>query len=220
MKTVDIIASDKPSGAAWPLYRALVGVGIVCALLIVGVFLYTLPHIERNRAELLDKAILRIFPHATQVRQFALEQAVYAAFDAAGELLGVALQTQAMGYQDTVQILYGYDPNRQAIVGMQVLESRETPGLGDKIEHDPRFLQNFANLEVQLADDGQSLAHPIELVKPGQKTQPWQIDGISGATISSAAVARMLRRSSDHWIPMLYNMRAQFRPQVEAADGN
>ena len=46
-----------------------------------------------------------------------------------------------MGYQDVIRILlYGYSPEHQAIVGMRVLESRETPGLGDKIEKDPAFL--------------------------------------------------------------------------------
>ena len=53
---------------------------------------------------------------------------------------------------------------------------------------DVAFLGNFRALDVQLAADGQSLARPIELVKPGQKTQAWQIDGIAGATISSAAI--------------------------------
>ena len=60
MSSVDIIASDQQQQPAWPMYRALVGVGVVCALLIVGVFLYTLPIIEVNRAEALRKAIFQV----------------------------------------------------------------------------------------------------------------------------------------------------------------
>jgi electron transport complex protein RnfG len=39
-------------------------------------------------------------------------------------------------------LLFGYDPEQQKIVGFYVLESKETPGIGDKIEKDP-FLSNM-----------------------------------------------------------------------------
>ena len=48
---------------------------------------------------------------------------------------------------------------------MQVLASKETPGLGDKIEKDAAFLANFEALDVAGAADGQTLQHPIEAVK-------------------------------------------------------
>ncbi len=38
--------TTRPPG--WPMYRALVGVGLVCALLIVSVYLTTMPVIARN----------------------------------------------------------------------------------------------------------------------------------------------------------------------------
>ena len=40
---------------------------------------------------------------------------------------------------------------------MQVLESKETPGLGDKILHDRDFLANFESLDVSLKSDGSGL---------------------------------------------------------------
>ena len=45
-----------------------------------------------------------------------------------------------MGYQDTIRVIYAYSFADRAIVGMQVLESKETPGLGDKIEIDADFV--------------------------------------------------------------------------------
>ncbi|MDX1733908.1 MAG: FMN-binding protein [Halioglobus sp.] len=218
MSRPEIIASDATPRPAWQMYRAMVGTGIFCALLIVAVFLYTLPVIERNRAAALEKAVLEVLPGATRFRRYDLEQPVYAAFDAGGELAGIALEAQRMGYQDTIRILYGYDPARQAVVGMQVLESRETPGLGDKIEKDPVFVDNFTALDVRLAADGTQLANPIVLVKPGQKTRPWQIDAISGATISSQAIADMLRDSTVRWVPLLWGMRSEFSADEEAGD--
>jgi electron transport complex protein RnfG len=212
----DIIATDAAPRPAWPMYRAMVGIGVLCALLIVAAFVYTRPVIERNLAAELERAVLQVVPGAVTFQRHDLERPVYAAFGADGKLAGIALEAEGMGYQDTVRILYGYDPQRQEIVGMRVLQSRETPGLGDRVEHDPAFLANFTALDVGLAASGDRLAHPVELVKSGQKTAPWQIDAISGATITSSAIARMLAASTARWVPQLYKMRAQLARPGEA----
>ena len=210
----------------WPMYRALVGVGMVCGLLIVSVFVLTLPVIARNEAAALQAAVFEVLPGATAKASFLLaedgnfrsaregddpRQMVHAGYDAEGALVGVAIPAEGMGYQDVIRILYGYSPHQQAIVGMQVLASKETPGLGDKIEKDPAFLANFQALDVSLAADGQSLAHPVEAVKTGAKTSAWQIDGITGATISSKAIANTLRHSSAYWLPLLYPRQAELQ---------
>jgi electron transport complex protein RnfG len=214
-------SAERP--ASWPMYRALVGVGVVCGLLIVSVFVLTLPVITRNEAEALQQAVLEVLPGAVAKASFTLATdgsfhragegdtgaQVHAGYDAEGRLVGVALESQGMGYQDVIRILYGYAPRQQAIVGMQVLASKETPGLGDKIEKDPAFRANFQALDVRLAAGGESLEHPIEVVKHGTKTSPWQIDGITGATISSKAIAHILRRSSARWVPRLFGRQAE-----------
>ena len=46
-------------------------------------------------------------------------------------------------------------------------------------------------------------AHAIVSVRNGSKTEPWQIDAISGATISSKAVARMLNDSAQQAAPVI-----------------
>lgn len=214
---------------AWPLYRALVGVGVVCGLLIVSAYVLTGPLIARNEAEALQQAVLQVLPGAVARTTFALgadgrfrlaragdtpQQLVHAGYAADGTLVGVAIEAQGMGYQDVIRLLYGYAPARQAIVGMRVLASKETPGLGDKIEKDPNFSANFSALDVSLGADGQGLAQPIAAVKQGTKTTPFQIDGITGATISSNAVAAILRQSSAQWVPLVYRLQAQF-----ASDG-
>ena len=137
---------------------------------------------------------------------------VFAGFDQAGKLVGLAIEARAMGYQDFIQLLYGYSIDTQAIIGIRVLESRETPGLGDRIESDANFLRNFEHLDVSVDSAGTQLAHPIEFVKPGAKSADWQIDGITGATISSRATAGMIRDSAAHWIPLVYPRRSDFRP--------
>ena len=135
---------------------------------------------------------------------------VYAGYDEEHAIVGLALKARGMGYQDVVKLLYGYSFEKQAILGISVLESRETPGLGDRIETDPGFVENFGILDVSLAPEGGALAHLIEFVKPGKKIAAWQIDGISGATITSRATADMLRESSARWVPIVHPRVAEF----------
>ena len=91
-----------------------------------------------------------------------------------------------------------------------MLESRETPGLGSRIGTDATFLRNFERLDVSLTSDRRKLAHPIEVVRAGERNQPWQIDAISGATVSAQAVGNILQQSAEFWIPKLLNNKETF----------
>jgi electron transport complex protein RnfG len=205
----------------WRMYRTLVGIGTLCGLVIVGVFQTTAPVIAHNKAVALEKAVFAVLPdtHKKYTYQYNLDNnftllttadpsaeklpLVHVAYDKNGQLIGFALTAQGMGFQDTIELIYGYVPGKDAIVGFRVLGSRETPGLGSKIETDKAFLENFTQLDVTLSEDQSALAHAIETVKAGKKTQPWQIDMITGATISSQAIGRILQNSSSNWLPLL-----------------
>ncbi|MBI1352876.1 MAG: FMN-binding protein [Acidobacteria bacterium] len=213
--------------SAWPLYRAMVGVGLLCGGLIVTVFELTKPVIARNQAEALQAAVFQVLPGVASSRAFryadpdgfrplepgapADETVVHAGYDASGAFVGVAVEASGMGYQDVIRLLYGYSPVQQRIVGLRVLESKETPGLGDKIQSDAAFAENFDSLDAQLDAASAALAHSIVAVKHGAKTQPWQIDGITGATISSNAVANALNRSVSAWAPRIQAHAAQLQ---------
>jgi electron transport complex protein RnfG len=76
---------------------------------------------------------------------------------------------------------------------MEVLESKETPGLGDKIIKDLEFVGSFRDLAV----DPELVA-----VKKG-RTHENEVDAISGATISSNAVVRIINESNARWLERL-----------------
>jgi electron transport complex protein RnfG len=208
------------------MYRAMVGVGVFCGLLIVTAFQVTQPIIERNKAEALQEAIFHVLPNTSTSRTYRLdkagdfkllegkahgEQLVYAGYDDREELVGLAVEAQGMGYQDVIGLIYGYSFAEEAIIGIQVLESKETPGLGDKIETDPGFLENFEALDVSLRDDLSELANPIVPVKHGEKSHPWEVDGITGATISSVAIAKILNQSAQYWVPRIQSHLGDFQ---------
>lgn len=209
----------QPSTPATPSTAMLVTLGLVAALsgfLVVLAYQITTPMIEENKRRAIERALYQVLPGAVSRHDFVLtadgvapvdETAapagtrLYAGYDAAGGLVGVALEAAAQGYQDVIRLLYGYDPDCQCIRGIQVLKMAETPGIGDKIAKDPEFLDNFRALDVSLNAGGDGLRHPVVAVKHGEKTEPWQIDAISGATISSNAVGRMLNDSAQTALP-------------------
>lgn len=215
------------AGSTSRIYAVVLSVGVLCSLAIVTTYEVTRPVIAGNRIAQLRRAILDVIPDADSIAAFKFDEKagkfsqvpeatgdaelVYAGFDTSGEVMGIAIAAQGTGYQDAIRLLYGYVPQTQSVVGIRVLESRETPGLGDRIETDDHFLNNFALLDVRMRGDGERLEHEIEFVKPGAKTEAWQIDGISGATISSRAVAEMIRGSTNLWVPRIHRNQSQIR---------
>ncbi len=185
--------------------------GLISGLILVFVYLATKPRIERNRAEAMRAAIYKVLPGTDSIEAFKLDASGLAAFegkagaptketlvyrgrDANDRVIGWAVPASGPGFQDDIVLIYGFDPARQAIIGMEVLESRETPGLGDKIAFDEAFRANFKELKLE---------PKLELVKKGEKTAPHQVDAITGATISARAVVNILSKSTDEWVPRL-----------------
>ena len=217
------MAAQGASAGSWGMMAALAGVAALAGILIALAYELTLPIIKANKARALRQSVFEVLPNATQVATFKLlpdgsvapvtgedEKSVkfYAGYDAQGKFRGVAIEAQGQGFQDVIKVLYGYDPQTQQVVGMRVLESKETPGLGDKIGNDPQFLANFADLDVRLADDARALLHPLQVVKKGAREEKWQIDAITGATISSKAIGKMMNESTRTRLPqVIHNLK-------------
>ena len=205
------------------MYRAFVGVATICGIVIFFVYQITAPIIADNQDRALEAAIYKVLPEVVSKKVFYLDTAgsfvteelqsnhvIYATYNLNQQLLGFAIPAQGMGYQDNIHLLYGYDPYQQAVVGIQILHSRETPGLGSRIEDDPKFVENFHRLDVRLNKAMNALANAIVLVKPGKKTEAWEIDSISGATISSKAVGNIIQQSASFWLPKIKQHYKEF----------
>ena len=206
------------------MLQAMVGIGVICALLIVLTYEGTLPRVEKLKEEALQKAIFQVIPGAERTETFILDHGklkrsdakaetalrIYAGFDASNQFVGWAIEAAGQGYADVIKVLYGYDPIQERIIGFQVLESKETPGLGDKIEKDQRFLDNFKNMDAGLTADKSKKINAIVTVKSGNKQNEWEVDGITGATISSRAIAAILDSSTEQWGPILVGQLGMF----------
>lgn len=200
----------KPTSGA----RMIMALGLVAMLsgfLVVLVYQLTLAPIAANKQAMIEKAVFQVLPNATQRADFVVTDQgifpegegmpIYAGYNDQGELQGIAAETAAQGYADLIYLLYGYDPRCQCITGIKVLKMAETPGLGDKIITDDAFVANFNALDAKLNAEGSALAHAIVTVKHGTKQNPWEIDAISGATVSSNAVGKALNLGGQGLLP-------------------
>ncbi len=190
------------------LVATLTMAGLFSGFAIVGAWEATRPTILANQAEALRLAVFDVVPGAHGLQRLAWrddalgahpegdadEPVVYGAYDADGSLLGYAIPAQGAGFQDTIRLLDGFDPDSENVIGMRVLDSRETPGLGDKIIKDQKFVGSFDQLETSPA---------MEVVGKGKKTGANQVEAISGATISSKAVVNILLEAHEGWSPRL-----------------
>lgn len=178
------------------LVFSLATVGFIVGVVIVASFEATKETIRKNKEEALQAAVFRVVPGAKRVEPWVGPdgKTYYIGYDEQGGVAGVAIEAAGQGFQDTIRILYGYSPKENAVVGMEVLESKETPGLGDKIGSDPQFQSNFDKLVVE---------REVVLVKHGEKKNPWEIEAITGATVSSRAITNILRESLARVLPIL-----------------
>jgi electron transport complex protein RnfG len=206
-----------PQVSSGRLIAVLGSVAMISGLLIVMVYQWTLPTITEQKRKALEAAVLKVIPGANSIKAFVVEGKnlapatdanatglhLYVGYDDKGDLKGIAAEGSGQGYADAVKILYGYAPECECITGFTVVSSRETPGFGDKLSTDASFLENFKALDARLNGDRSGLANEIVTVKHGTKTQPWQVDAISGATVSSRAVGRALNSSASIVLPAL-----------------
>ncbi len=202
------ISAQQKEAGSFRLIATLVVAGMISGFALSGAYQVTKPTIDANKARELRIGVFKVVPGSSNLqvlvqRDEALvpvgeeevydQEVIYAAYDDNAHFLGYAIVGQAPGYQDTIRLLYGYNPSSQRIIGMYVLESRETPGLGDKIYKDADFLANFTDLAVQ---------PQIIIVKDG-RTADNEVDAITGATISSKAVVKIMNSGNEKWLPLL-----------------
>lgn len=193
------------------LIATLAVAGALAGLLIVIVNLHTKPIIDKWKAEQLQLAVYEVLPGVERYDTFYLVEGalslelpagakesefkrVYVGRDENGQTTGVAMSRGEAGFQDIVMVIFGYDPAAGTVSGMKILDSKETPGLGDKIFKDMEFVNQFF--------DGRPA--PLLGVKKGAgKGQANEIDMITGATISSKVVIQIINNGLEEWKPIL-----------------
>lgn len=162
----------------------LVIVGVISGGALVCVYNYASPLIERNEGKALREAIYKVLPEAKSFHEITKDGIVlYEGLDDKGNVVGYAFKAKGFGYQSEIEIIAAIDADLQELRGMEVLESLETPGLGAEIANEP-FKRQFRGLSVL----------PKIIFTKEKVTQKNEIQAITGATISTQAVIKILNK--------------------------
>jgi Na+-translocating ferredoxin:NAD+ oxidoreductase subunit G len=112
------------------------------------------------------------------------------------------------GYNGEIQLLLAVRGNG-TLIGVEVIEHRETPGLGDRIESERSdWLRQF---------DGASLANPRQ-AEWKVKRDGGRFDQLTGATITPRAVVRAVREALDYL--RHHRIAWQIRPDAPSGEAS
>ena len=207
-------APERTAAPAWRLVATIALGGAFAGALVAYVYDRTLPAIQRyadariegavrevlagparlDTLYLVGDALSRTPPAGVELRETTR---VYVGYTRNGSRIGVAVEAAAPGFADEVRLMVGFNPATSALTGYAVLSQKETPGLGDKIAKDTAFLGRFPGKVAPLSGTKNST------------TDPAMVQTITGATISSRAVIRIINEAVARWRPRLASFEQQ-----------
>ncbi len=126
------------------------------------------------------------------------------------EIRLIVLPVRGQGY---ASILYGYlglagDAN--TIVGLNFYKHGETPGLGAQVDN-PLWRVNWQGKKVRDPEGRLRIGVARRPLGPGDPNAPYQVDGLTGATLTSQGVNNLVRfwLGDDGFGPFLNRIRSQ-----------
>ena len=174
--------------------------GSVLTTALVGVDLYTAPRIEKNRVFKIKSRVLdaldipytskdeveKQFSESVETRgirgkNFYVSQDGNIAF----EIVGSGLWGPMSGVLALLADL-------ETIKGISIIHQEETPGLGGRIAEQD-YLDKFS---------GKKIVPELKITPPGKAGAENEVDGVTGATLSSKAFERMINAQAKEYISL------------------
>lgn len=170
--------ADKGKTSIVRITLNLVLASILSGCVVAGAYALAEPRILENRKAMSEEAMRRLVPAATD---FVADGANgrYEARSQSG-IEGYIVPVEGRGYGGTIKMTAAIDA-RGRLLGFEILSHNETPGLGDRAT-ESAFRDQFKGRK----------GGELEVTKTGEKGK---IDAISGATITSKAVATALDKA-------------------------
>lgn len=178
----------------------LAAIAAICTALVATTYHLTKERIAANEQAFLERKLAPVLsglsyegsiseskrvvkaPHDLPGREDALIYRVYADNEPVAALFAV---TAPDGYAGPIRILLGVDMNG-VVTGLRILEHRETPGLGDKIE------ESKSDWVYQF--NGKSLGNP-DIEQWSIRRDGGDFDQLSGASVTPRAVIAAIRET-------------------------
>ena len=140
------------------------------------------PLIEANKLADTMRQIPVLVPGAVSgIPDTLAGQRIFRALDASEQPVGTVLAAAGQGFADRIELLVALDRDNTHITGLYIVDQKETPGLGDFITKD-KWRAQFA---------GKPADQRLTVTKTGAQ-KVTEVDGVTGATISSEAVVSIV----------------------------
>lgn len=147
--------------------------------------------------------------NAAGVARVPHQALVYELRDAGGKLDLVILPIRGMGLWSTLYGFIALDADLRTIRGLTYYEHGETPGLGGEVDN-PRWKGLWPGRRA-FGDGGEVRIEVIRGRAGAPDADPFRVDGLAGATMTSRGVTGMLRfwLGDDGFRPYLERLRAR-----------
>jgi Na+-transporting NADH:ubiquinone oxidoreductase subunit C len=148
-------------------------------------------------------------PNAAQLARIPNHAVVYEKHDAQGRLELIVLPVEGKGLWSTMLGFLALGPDLRSVRGLAYYQHGETPGLGGEVDN-PRWKALWPGRKV-FDDDGTVRIDVIRGPAGPAATDPYRVDGLSGATLTSRGVTAMLRfwLGPDGYGPFLERLRKE-----------
>lgn len=198
----------------------LAAIAAVCTAMVAVTYQLTRDRIEDNRTAWLERslqpALAGLFfdsgvtesmlvipaPHELPGNEPAIVYRVYAEDAPVAALFVVSARD---GYAGPIRLLIGISMDG-TVTGVRVLEHRETPGLGDRVETEKS--------DWVLQFDGRSLTDPMPS-RWSIKGDGGQFDQLTGASVTPRAIVKAIKQTLDYFSA---NQDAVFVAEAIASD--
>lgn len=174
--------------------------GIAFALLLAGAQTSLQPRIRLNQQKALEEAVAEVVPATAKMETLAIEgydSRVFKCFDDNGRPVGWAIEAVGVGFADKIRLVAGLSLDGAQLMGLKVIENVETPGLGNKIS-ESEWAGQYQGLDA---------SRPITVVKHPPAAEQNEIQAVTGATISSKAVTKIVNEAIEKVRPKLDQQR-------------
>ena len=162
-----------------------------------------------DRAAAADQDTSRAAPdNPAGIARVAHHTVVYELRGAGGGLDLVILPISGMGLWSTLYGFVAFDADLQTIRGITYYEHGETPGLGGEVDN-PRWKALWPGRRA-FGDDDEVRIEVVRGRAGPVEADPYRVDGLAGATMTSRGVTNMLRfwLGGEGFRPYLERLRA------------
>jgi Na+-transporting NADH:ubiquinone oxidoreductase subunit C len=128
---------------------------------------------------------------------------LYTLSDDAGKKTYI-LSVNGKGLWDRIWGNIAVEDDLKTIAGVDFDHAGETPGLGAEIKDNAAWKKQFVGKKF-VDKEGNIIG--VGVIKGGAKEPEWQVDGISGATITANGVDEMLKRGLNYYGPVLESLK-------------